>query len=491
MEPASTSRASSPQSSLPGPSQIVASPDKHARDGDSVERGAKRAKTAHDAPSPLPSAAKLPVSRVGSVDVKIEVETEAGSRVATPSASRHASPQPDKLKKKAASKAPLSASSSASAKKLPKPKEVKKPIVDKKKAKPKSRTLDELKSERARSTSTQPTTPGLDVESEDAYCICKGAVEEEEGGTMIGCEVCDNWFHPSCAGVAENEVDLLDVFICKDCEGKTSRRTVYKTLCKREGCDRKARATSKFCSSRCAFQHAQGVLSTVDNKKARTQIQSALAAYPSPTPTVTVEHHGGTAVPAPAPGDGAESLVRELKQQSEGVTRALELVGKRRAILEQAVAYYDSLVVTLVPAAPAPASKKSKNKRRDGQKEERPCAFDPRLLWDDDEVGAWAGDEAPLEDAPEEVEPEAGAEEDGADTATPKPPSRAVCKNGRRCDRHQGWQRTTGVALDVEVAQLTRRRDELAAYADGIEREAELDAAAAKARDEVHRRLKA
>ncbi|TXT10587.1 hypothetical protein VHUM_02092 [Vanrija humicola] len=295
---------------------------------------------------------------------------------------------------------------------------------------------------------------------------------------MIGCEVCDNWFHPGCTGVAEADVDLLDVFICKDCEGKTSRRTVYKTLCKREGCGRNAR----FCSSRCAFQHAQGVLATVDNKKARTQLQTALAAYPSPTPTVTVEHHGHTAEPAPKRGADGAQLLQDLRQQAEDVTRALELVAKRQAVLEQAVAYYDGLVVTLAPAAPAP-TKKSKNKRRDGQKEERPCAFDPRLLWDDEAVAAWAGDEAPLAEGADAEGDTAEAEGEGGDAAdTPKPPARAVCKNGRRCDRHQGWQRTTAVALEVEVAQLSRRRDELAAYAEGIEREAEADAAASKAR---------
>lgn len=169
---------------------------------------------------------------------------------------------------------------------------------------------------------------------------------------------------------------------------------------------------------------------------------------------MSVEHHGHVAEPA-APPNAEGELLAELRQQGDGVLRALELVAKRQAILEQAVAYYDSLVVTLAPAAPAP-TKKSKNKRRDGQKEERPCAFDPRLLWDDEAVTVWSGEEAPVEEAPVEEEAEAGEGEGEGDdaAATPKPPSRAVCKNGRRCDRHQGWQRTTAVALEVEVAQL-------------------------------------
>jgi COMPASS component SPP1 len=30
--------------------------------------------------------------------------------------------------------------------------------------------------------------------SEDLYCICK----QPETADMIGCDDCDNWFHPKC-----------------------------------------------------------------------------------------------------------------------------------------------------------------------------------------------------------------------------------------------------------------------------------------------------
>lgn len=46
-------------------------------------------------------------------------------------------------------------------------------------------------------------------------------------------------------GIDEEAVEKLDVYVCPPCEEKTGRTTVYKRLCKREGCGRTARSTSK------------------------------------------------------------------------------------------------------------------------------------------------------------------------------------------------------------------------------------------------------
>lgn len=55
---------------------------------------------------------------------------------------------------------------------------------------------------------------------------------------------CDNWFHPQCVGIDDTQVDMLDVFICSNCESTTSRRTSYRRVCK-AGCGKVARSTSK------------------------------------------------------------------------------------------------------------------------------------------------------------------------------------------------------------------------------------------------------
>ncbi len=71
---------------------------------------------------------------------------------------------------------------------------------------------------------------------------------------------CFNWYHLGCVGVSEDDVELLDTYICKDCEkgrsepatchkprqadnlpvSDTEQRTTWKVKCKREGC-RKSR----------------------------------------------------------------------------------------------------------------------------------------------------------------------------------------------------------------------------------------------------------
>lgn len=56
---------------------------------------------------------------------------------------------------------------------------------------------------------------------------------------------CDNWFHPSCIGLDETKVDMLDVYICSVCEEKTGRQSVYRTLCKRDECKEAAKGSSK------------------------------------------------------------------------------------------------------------------------------------------------------------------------------------------------------------------------------------------------------
>lgn len=74
-----------------------------------------------------------------------------------------------------------------------------------------------------------------------------------------------------------------------------------------------------------------------------------------------------------------------------------------------------------------PARRKNKSKRREMETVEvRPCGWDARLLWDDAAVEVWDGSRG-----------------DGV-----------LCDGGKRCDRHQGWQKTVAAGLDVEGAVI-------------------------------------
>lgn len=108
--------------------------------------------------------------------------------------------------------------------------------------------------------------------------------------------------------------------------------------------------------------------------------------------------------------------------------RQMDLVTKRQTLLSQAVESWEALPLVLVEV---PARRKNKSKRREMETVEvRPCGWDARLLWDDVAVEAWDGSQG-----------------DGA-----------LCDGGKRCDRHQGWQKTVAAGLDVEGAVIVSFR---------------------------------
>jgi hypothetical protein len=94
--------------------------------------------------------------------------------------------------------------------------------------------------------------------------------------SFVSCDRCQNWYHIACIGVAEEDIGLLDQYVCPVCEkgGYRARprqcanefadvdygiclwylidpsvtlKTCYKDKCQREGCKRPGRgALSKY-----------------------------------------------------------------------------------------------------------------------------------------------------------------------------------------------------------------------------------------------------
>ena len=191
------------------------------------------------------------------------------------------------------------------------------------------------------------------------------------------------------------------------------------------------RPECRFCSHACAFRHAQSLIPAVANKKQLKQLHDAFVAYPQPGPEVSVVNHDRSAIDAKS--GSSTNPIADISAQLKIVQSALEMVQKRQRILSQAIARWESSGSGAANGAAAdgehadapPPSKKSK-KHQSKDKEERLCGWDERLVWDDTEVGIWSG------------------ERWEGDT----------CAKGRRCDRHQGWQKTIGASLQVEEALL-------------------------------------
>lgn len=63
----------------------------------------------------------------------------------------------------------------------------------------------------------EPTPDLTPVTAEERlYCICGTPYNEDK--IMIACDRCDEWYHPSCVGMPDQEVDLVDQFICEKCK---------------------------------------------------------------------------------------------------------------------------------------------------------------------------------------------------------------------------------------------------------------------------------
>ena len=104
--------------------------------------------------------------------------------------------------------------------------------------------------------SSQAHASDDEAESSDdnaLYCICR---KPDNHKWMIGCDGgCDDWFHGSCVDMVQSDEDLVDKFICPNCESAGKGETTWKPMCRRDGCRKPARLTkgseSKYCSDDC------------------------------------------------------------------------------------------------------------------------------------------------------------------------------------------------------------------------------------------------
>ncbi|WVQ80050.1 hypothetical protein IAT38_002151 [Cryptococcus sp. DSM 104549] len=360
-------------------------------------------------------------------------------------------------------------------------------------------------------TLTTSPSGAVVVDPNAVYCICQKPYNDEiDEGLMLGCDSCDNWYHVKCVGMPDEMVDLLDVYICRNCERTTSQRTVYKQVCKRDGCNKSvAGLNSKFCCSRCAFRYSQALLGAYTNKSTLKQLSKALSSFPPPqVGGVSVVHT--SAVPGDAASGGVKEekagtaetadTLRNLERAIKSRETKIALAERRQLILQHAITRAERLppLAPLPPGeaealAPPPPTKGRKKKSGGGgggggKVDDRACGYDWAVLVEDEEV--WGVDIGEGGEGAGDGEPEAGAEPGAEGGAIGRP----VCMSGRRkCDRHQGWQRNIATQLDLELAVLgadgrtgaVKKRDYeiLQAQQQRLEAAERVDAANRQARD--------
>ncbi|OCF57603.1 hypothetical protein L486_05062 [Kwoniella mangroviensis CBS 10435] len=323
---------------------------------------------------------------------------------------------------------------------------------------------------RPTSTSNNSPNPFQSPDKNAIYCVCRKPYNEEEDEVMmVGCESCDNWFHPNCVGLTDEMVDALDVYICKSCERSTHQRTIYKQLCKRDGCSKSLAGTSsKFCSSSCAFQHSQSLLSSMTNKNTLKQLAKTFIGFPEPKLGISTVNHAEHTPSLQCNLSNSDRLV-DLEKQLDQVNRSIELVLKRQKILDDTIRKAESAILTVnvieEEEEEVRQSKKGKKKKsgvnvngngNGSGKDDKPCGWNKILIAEDQEVRSF--------NISEQEQGIISEEEEGE-----------ICMRGkRRCDRHQGWQRTIAAQLEVEMANLERTHKNLAEYIDNLKSSSEV-----------------
>ena len=95
---------------------------------------------------------------------------------------------------------------------------------------------------------------GEGVEDEGPYCLCRGP---DDHTWMIGCEICQDWFHGRCIGMSKEIGDnLVERFVCPNCS-KGDLRTIFKKACAYRSCRKPARLREDPPSVFCSEEHVQ------------------------------------------------------------------------------------------------------------------------------------------------------------------------------------------------------------------------------------------
>ena len=167
---------------------------------------------------------------------------------------------------------------------------------------------------------------------------------------MLACDGCENWYHPSCLGMSEEEVERLDVYICALCaHGRSSRvaltsdtqqRTTYKRLCKRTDCKQALLHAGKYCSSRCAFHYMAEQIPHDTNPKLLKQL-APFSTLAKPTTASAIHYAKGV---KPSESDiwhdqltRVEGALRGVETQLQALDVALSRWESSPAVIVRAV----------------------------------------------------------------------------------------------------------------------------------------------------------
>ncbi|KAF2183032.1 hypothetical protein K469DRAFT_583935 [Zopfia rhizophila CBS 207.26] len=332
------------------------------------------------------------------------------------------------------------------------------------------------------------------------YCICR---KPDNHQWMIGCDGgCDDWFHGSCVNMVRADENLIDKFICPNCEAAGKGRTTWKPMCRREGCRQPARVNkkeiSKYCSEACGvlffeeqLQRTAGAKKLSTGKKEKGKRKSAVNkdaddimpeedsdSEPAPlggvlrakdlkalalaSKDISAFKKLGSNIPSPPPTSSPTrtSFANGISNPDENLEftpsekQHLEALDKEKADLKLRLEVLKDRekFVSLVREQAAKAAEREKIKAKEF------CGFDGRLTWSESEFIVWRNSRfgkaafqfSTLDPSPEQIQsiPDSTEEDKAkgngdaelADKGKEKEAMPTVCLR-KRCPKHTNWQK--------------------------------------------------
>lgn len=315
---------------------------------------------------------------------------------------------------------------------------------------------------------------GESSEDHNLYCICK---KPDNHKWMIGCDGgCDDWFHGDCVNMKQADEELVDRFICPQCEENGRGHTTWKPMCRRDGCRKPARVNkdreSKYCTDACGTLFmteqlqrtagAKGANGTRDRskkskKKGGKNEDDAEEEEPTPlggvlrskdlkalvdaSPNIQAFKNLGTGVLTPpqtaSPNRTSFSGIDGYAFTASETERLNALHNEKTQLNERLEALKDrEKFVSMAKEQAVRVAEREKIKLKEF------CGYDSRLSWSDAEFLAWRhkkhGQAAfkfnTLSPTAEQVASISGADSDADEV------KESVCLK-KRCPKHPQWQK--------------------------------------------------
>ncbi len=143
----------------------------------------------------------------------------------------------------------------------------------------------------------------------ELYCMCQQPWNPNR--FMVACDGCDEWYHDTCLGMPQEELEKVDKFMCMWCIERDKRREARRKQheadkaakaaakkarqaqrrreqqnaakrartkpCKNTTCTQRARPQSKYCSEECGLEVAGALHHEREVKRIHEAVQNAIA----------------------------------------------------------------------------------------------------------------------------------------------------------------------------------------------------------------------